>query len=349
LNTKLSALKKLKIRLTFLRQVLTPRKLTNLLVKEIQTAMGQVRLIYVPNKLTIDIGNICNLRCPLCPTGRGDRSAAKGLMKMGDFETIVNEMAPYLTHLDLHNWGEPLLHPDLVPMIRYAKGRSVPVYMSTNLTMMDRTKAEELMATRLEKVFISCDAASPETYDLYRKGGDFETVINNIRVLVKAREQVGNTYTRLKLLFHVFKHNQHEIEKVQRLAMGLGVELVIDRMRTDMGKEILETASESIDRDKEWIPELPDYCPFDMEKKENRWPTSCRDLWTTAVVNWNGDVFPCCSVYGDQYAFGNALEKGFSAVWNNEKYRSARMEVRRGSGRTRTVCHTCKEHGFRHF
>lgn len=334
-------------RLIFLKQILTPRKILNLLTKEFQFLLGHSRLFHFPNKLTIDIGNVCNLRCPLCPTGRGDKRASKGFMKFEEFKKVIDELGGYITNLELYNWGEPLLNRDLIKMIRYAKERNIPVSISTNLNILKEDMAEALISTHIDKIFISCDGASPETYSKYRVGGDFDTVISNTAQLVEAKEKLNNHYTRLILLFHVFRHNQHEVEKIKEIANSLGVELRINKMRTDMGKEIFERMEDSIERDKDWIPLNSEHCGFDLEGKGSRF--TCKHLWKTAVINWNGAVLPCCAVYGERYAFGNVFEEPFASIWNNEKYRSARQEVLNKREKSPTICHTCKENGFLNF
>ena len=336
-------------RLIYLKQILKPIKIYNLIVKEIQFFFGHSRLFYFPNKLTVDIGNVCNLRCPLCPTGRGDKGASRGLMNFERFKGIIDELGAYLTNLELYNWGEPLLNKDLVNMIRYAKDRKIPVCISTNLNILDEKSAEALIATSIDKIFISCDGASPETYATYRVGGDFDKLIANVHLLMEAKKRLGNHYTRLILLFHVFKHNEHEVEKIKELAKDLGVELRINRMRTDMGKEIVEKTSNSIERDKDWIPENPRYCAFDLDKKEKKTQVRCKHLWKTSVINWDGSVLPCCAVYGERHAFGNVFKEPFASIWNNEKYRLARREVRDKIKKSPTICHICKENGFLNF
>ena len=334
-------------RLLFLKQVFTPRKILNLITKEIQFFLGHSRLFYFPNKLTIDIGNVCNLKCPLCPTGRGDKNASRGFMKFEGYKKVIDELGSYLTNVELYNWGEPLLNKDLIDMIQYAKERNIPVCISTNLNILDSGMAKALISTRIDKIFISCDGASPETYSKYRIGGNFHNVISNTSQLSEAKKKLNNCYTRLILLFHVFKHNEHEVEKIKELAKDLGVELRINRMRTDMGKEIFEKVEASIERDKDWIPLNSEHCAFDLERKKRR--MTCKYLWKTAVINWDGAVLPCCAVYGERYAFGNVFEDPFASIWNNEKYRLARQEVLNKIDKSPTICHTCKENGFLHF
>lgn len=334
-------------KIVFLKQILTPRKILNLILKEIQFSLGHSRLLYYPNKLTIDIGNVCNLKCPLCPTGRGDTHASRGFMEVDGFKKVIDELGSYLTNLELYNWGEPLLHKDLITMITYAKERNIPVCISTNLNILDDGRAEALIATRIDKIFISCDGASQGTYSQYRVGGDFQSVLSNISRLLDAKRKVKNHYTRLILLFHVFRHNEHEIEKVKELGRDLGLEVRINSMRTDMGREIFEKVEDSIERDGEWIPLNGEHCAFNLEGTRGR--IACKHLWKTAVINWDGAVLPCCAVYGEQYAFGNVFEEPFALIWNNEKYRMARQEVLDKIRKSPTICHTCKENGFLNF
>ncbi|MGD9823095.1 radical SAM/SPASM domain-containing protein [Desulfobacter sp.] len=329
--------------------LLRPKRVFNLMVKEIETLLGCDRLHYYPSALTIDVGNVCNLKCPLCPTGRGDKGVERGFMPFEQFQRILSEVGPYLTDLDLHNWGEPLLNKDLVAMVRLAKKKGITVNISSNLMRLDEQSAEALIAAKIEKIFISLDAASPETYKIYRVGGDFDTVIEHIRLLLAAKKKLNLYYTRLKILFHVFRHNEHEVEKIKQLSKELGVELAINMIRPDMGKEIFDDVKQAIERDGKWLPENSEYCPFDMVSQEKKIVRSCRALWKTAVINWNGNVFPCCSVFGDQYQFGNVFTESFRTIWNNEHYIAARKEVKGRIENSSTICHICRRTGYLHF
>ncbi len=270
-------------------------------------------------------------------------------MRFEDFRKIIDQIGRYITNLELYNWGEPLLNKDLIPMINYAKGRNIPVCISTNLNILTRKMAEDIVATNIDKIFISCDGASSETYSKYRVGGDFDRVISNIYLLQEAKEKLKNSYTRLVLLFHVFRFNEHEIEQVKNLTEKLGIELRINKMRTDMGKEIFETDRDSIERDKEWIPDNERYRAFDLTQKKKVKQMKCRNLWHTAVINWDGSVLPCCAVYGEKYSFGNVFDEPFQTIWNNETYRIARKEIREKIENSHTICHICRENGFLHF
>ena len=85
-----------------------------------------------PTHLFVDVTNICNLRCPLCPTGAGTLNRKKGSMPLETFKKIVDEMHRYLISIDLFNWGEPLLHKHVYDMIRYAHNHHIVTSVSTN-------------------------------------------------------------------------------------------------------------------------------------------------------------------------------------------------------------------------
>lgn len=328
---------------------ITPRRVYNLLVGQLEHRMGLTRLHNLPAKLSIESGNLCNLRCPLCPTGQQDPSARKGILPFQTFKRAIDELGQGLLLLRLYNWGEPLLNPELVPMIEYASARAIPVKISTNLSLqLDEAQIRALLSSGLEKMYISCNAASPQTYPIYHVGGDFHRVLKNLKLLVEKKKELASP-TELVWLFHVFNYNEHEIEKAKTMARELGVRLEIKKMRPDMGKEIFETAEEAIRRDGHWLPQNPEYNIFDMEKKRPKKAFSCDLLWTETVINWDGAVLPCCSVYNERYSFGNILEKPFREIWNGEMYVAARKEVlSKEENGIWTICRTCKKTGFLH-
>jgi radical SAM protein with 4Fe4S-binding SPASM domain len=329
-------------------RALSTRRVYNLLMGKLQHRLGLSRLYAYPAKITIESGNICNLRCPLCPTGQHDPSAKKGLMSFETYKKVVDELGANLYLMRLYNWGEPLLNPELVSMIKYAVSKGIIVKISTNLDVkMDAERTKELLLSGLHKIYVSCNAVSEETYTKYHVGGDFRRVMSNLRLLAAKRAELRSP-TDIMWLFHVFSHNEHEIKRAEEMAAELGMRLQINKMKPDMGKEIFETAEEAIERDSKWLPKDPQYNIFDMEKKRSKRRFSCDQLWTETVINWDGSVLPCCSVYNEKYAFGNILENDFWDIWNGEFYQAARKEVLSRENETWTICRVCKNTGFLH-
>jgi len=323
------------------------RKLYNLIMGKIQFSIGSTHLYYYPAKITIESGNICNLRCPLCPTGQKDASASKGLLSFSDFKKIIDEIGRNLLLIRLYNWGEPLLNKELVKMVEYANEHRIAVKISTNLSFpIEEAQAEAIINANLQKIYISCDGASNSTYPKYHIDGDFNRVMSNMKLLLKKKRQLRNNYTEIIWLFHVFSHNEHEINTAKLMAKEIGIKLTINKIRTDMGKEIFETAEKSLERDSKWLPGNPEYNTFNMTDKKPKNRFNCDLLWKETVINWDSCILPCCSVYSETHSFGNIKEDSFKNIWNNQKYIAARKEVLGRNNNTKTVCRVCKANDY---
>jgi radical SAM protein with 4Fe4S-binding SPASM domain len=314
---------------------------------KIQFSIGSTHLYYYPAKITIESGNICNLRCPLCPTGQKDASASKGLLSFSDFKKIIDEIGRNLLLIRLYNWGEPLLNKELVKMVEYANEHRIAVKISTNLSFpIEEAQAEAIINANLQKIYISCDGASNSTYPKYHIDGDFNRVMSNMKLLLKKKRQLRNNYTEIIWLFHVFSHNEHEINTAKLMAKEIGIKLTINKIRTDMGKEIFETAEKSLERDSKWLPGNPEYNTFNMTDKKPKNRFNCDLLWKETVINWDSCILPCCSVYSETHSFGNIKEDSFKNIWNNQKYIAARKEVLGRNNNTKTVCRVCKANDY---
>jgi radical SAM protein with 4Fe4S-binding SPASM domain len=325
---------------------LSARKLYNAAMEAVAPRLGLSRLPYGPTKITVESGNVCNLRCPLCPTGQRDRSARKGMLPMETFEKILAELGRDLITIRLYNWGEPLLNGDLVRMCELAYARRVSVKISSHLNDLSPEVAEGLLRAKVKKIYVSADAATPATYAIYRRGGEFKRVVDNVRMLVRKQRELGAHFTRIVWLFHVFRHNAHEIAAARRLAAELGVALQLNHARTDMGREIFETAEEALARDGDWLPEEAELCAYDLEQASAQREPVCHLPWRDAAINWDGTVLPCCSVYSEKHGYGNLHDAPFREIWNGPLYTDARREIL-ARGETRdTVCKTCKKNGY---
>ena len=308
------------------------------------------KLPYLPFILGIEPGNICNLRCPLCPTGQQDQGLQKGFMKFDLFKHIFDQLSPALTTVNLYNWGEPLLNNELSRMIEYAKSKnkSIRVITSTNLNISDKSKLTDLLKSGVDEIIISCDGISQETYAKYRVGGDLNLVLENMRYLASEKKRLKSKGP-IVWNFIVFKHNEHEVGEAEKLAFAIGVDFRVGLMRTSMKDEIFKPHAESIAKDLAWIPDNPRYSTYDKEKlKTKKQISTCRKPWQEISINWDGKVFPCCAVYGQGCNFGDASQQPINEIWNNNYFISARKEIINQKYSKATICGICKSNGFMH-
>lgn len=297
----------------------------------------------LPIKLTVEAFGGCNLKCPLCPTGQGLTVRPRGPIKMPVFQEIMRQLGDHVRIIDLFNWGEPLLNRQLPQLIRMAHERGIHVAISTNLNVLPDAAA--LMASGLSELRISCDAATPETYGIYRVGGDFNRVMENLLELLKHRSL--NPAAKILWRFITFEHNRHEIPLVLEKCQEFGIEPDICPMRVDMRQEILLFEEDRIRQDIAWIPRNSPVYDTDNLQKKQRWDT-CYSPWREAVIDVDGSVMLCCSSYERVYDMGNIMDTPFPDIWNGAHYKAAREYILYGTSRSdiRTLCHICKDNGY---
>lgn len=306
------------------------------------------KVLGYPKNLIIDTINKCNLRCPLCPSGQVAIPRKTGVMELGLYQQIIKELGPYLYTLILTNWGEPLLQPRLIEMIRFARKFPVYIGISSNFHHLARHGAEQLILSGLDEIAVSIDGASQQIYERYRRGGNLELVLANLRELLAVRKRLGSTTPKVRWQYLVTRDSEQELEAVKTLAAEIGVdELVLVPIYLGIQEMFTNDPQTRYQRYRDWLPSLPEFTLYDPQTgtlKDQR--TKCHMLWDTFVVNWDGTVSPCCAVIDPVHDFGDLRRQKFRQIWNGPAYTQARKMFRTGlPSELPLVCRSCLEHG----
>ena len=152
-----------------------------------------------PLHIALSVAYVCNSKCVHCvyiknPELR-DRMIAKGyaFMPFAIFKKIADEAGKYNSFIRLSGGGEPLLHKDLLKMVKYGKNKGARIGLITNGMLLNKKAAESLLESGIDAIEISVDAASKKLYSTIRKGLDFDTVKSNIEYCVEKRNKTGKT------------------------------------------------------------------------------------------------------------------------------------------------------------
>ena len=312
----------------------TPRKLFNLLLVETEYRLRRTNVRGHPYIIIVDPLNVCNLRCPLCPTGLEDLGRKQQRMEWETFTNTIDEVAPYAYEVNLHNWGESLLHPRIFDMIEYVNSKNIATNMSTNFNRASDEKIDKLITSGLEYLILSIDGISQETYAKYRVRGHIDRVLRNVEKLTRRRKELGSKTPFIEWQFILFEHNAHELEQARQIAEEMGV----DRFRViPPGIPFAEKEPEKL-KD-EWFVKDEE---GRVEAFQGDVPTSCFYLYRSMTTNPDGGTAPCCIVYGDENDFGDFKTQKLDEIWNNDKYKSARALFRKdGRATTPTICDGC--------
>jgi MoaA/NifB/PqqE/SkfB family radical SAM enzyme len=304
---------------------------------------GRTVLKSMPQTVFIDTGNVCNLHCELCPSGRG-AITTRGLMTMDVFRPVIETLGPTARSLHLYNWSEPMLNPDIVEMCRIAARYPPKTYIASNLNVLKPGQAEGIVASGLDVLNVSIDGATQAGYQAYRKSGQLATVLENLRQVAEVRRRDRSSRLRVRWQFLIHRGNQHEIEQARGIARDIGVEFKTSRIRVGLDNFDTESIAEAAKRDDRWLPAEKDMNRYTTEKPKS----ICSQLWNTVVVNFDGSITPCCQVYKDSQRFSESFDGQFEAVWNGPSYVAAREMFISGEVSPQAaglVCNACRTLG----
>ncbi|MBI5114996.1 radical SAM protein, partial [Candidatus Poribacteria bacterium] len=194
---------------------LAGKKLVNLVLVNVSRRLGLRRSLGRPFFMLIDPCNFCNLRCPLCISVLEKGNFGEGFMPIALYREALEYFGPYLTHLNLYNWGEPFLNKHIYEMIRLAKGYDIHVTISSNL---NAGEPAEIVDSGLDVLVCSLDGATQATYEKYRVKGNLERALARARQIVRLRKEKGVSKPLLIWQYLLFEHNKDELEMARGLA-----------------------------------------------------------------------------------------------------------------------------------
>jgi len=119
-------------------------------VRRLLLATGRDRAPSLPEIVQIESTNICNAKCVFCP--RDEMHRRQGVMSFDLFKKIVDECAELgITHVRVHNYGEPFIDRRLVEKVRYAKGKGIQeVGMISNGSLITEEVARGMIEAGLD-------------------------------------------------------------------------------------------------------------------------------------------------------------------------------------------------------
>jgi len=291
----------------------------------------------MPLSISIEPTTSCNLRCPECPSGLRSFSRPTGMLQQELFESVIDQLAPTLSYLIFYFQGEPYLHPSLLDMVRYASSKKIYTATSTNAHYLNDEAARRTVESGLDRLIISIDGVTQETYESYRIGGKLDKVITGAENIVRWKRKLKSKTPHVIFQFLVVKPNEHQIADVYRLAKEIGVDEVA-----------LKTAQVyDYKNGSELIPSIEKYSRYKKESNgvysiKNQLLDHCWKMWHSCVITWDGKVVPCCFDKDAHFTLGNLNQNSFEEIWKGEKYREFRSSLLR-SREEIEICKNCTE------
>ncbi len=273
----------------------------------------------IPSTVMIENTNACNYRCHFCPHQIMNRK--KGVMDMELFERIVDECNMIgVQHIDIHQFGEPLLDSKFIEKVTYAKSKGIPkVTTNSNGSLLNIELSKKLVDSQLDRIYISLDAATEETYLKVRYPGNLTRVEQNIDRLIKLRNSTGSSKPEIIVNFVQQQNNRDEIKAFTKKWKDKADKVMISYMH-DWAGSINEQTNE-------------------FHGKLNRSP--CRLPFTDMVIGWDGRCMICCVDYDGKLIIGDLKKQNLEDVWKSKIIMNIRSSHLKSEFKEVPLCDRC--------
>lgn len=321
--------------------LLTPVRLWNLILLKWSYHSSRLRGKSVhkglPFALSIEPTTACNLGCPACPSGLKAFSRATGKIDLSEHREWLQQISRHVFYINYYFQGEPFLHPQFLELIKAARQQRIYTSTSTNAHFIDAKKAEEIVQSGLDRLIISIDGLTQETYSSYRVHGQLEKVLEATRHLISAKKKLQAKTPFLIFQFLVVRANEHETDQLLQLAETMGVDEV--RFKTAQVYDY--------EYGNPLIPENERYSRYRKRKDGTyevkfRGGNHCWRMWSSSVITWDGKVVPCCFDKDAEHQLGDLRSASFESIWKSPVYEQFRGNVLQNRNAI-TICTNCSE------
>ena len=294
---------------------------------------------HTPLFVSVEPSAVCQLRCPACPVGlSATRSVSPqgGLMPRDLWERALSQIKDSAWGVQLYVQGEPLLNKDLPLMIREAHDAGLYTIVSTNAQAMTPELANALVAAGLDRIIISMDGLTQESYSAYRVGGSLDQCKAALcwlreaksvcqsegrSVFCQQRGLSGGAGLTIELQVLRLKSNEHEWRAFRKEYKALGA----DRL-------VFKTAQlYDYRHGHPLMPSEPRYRRYEQHA-DGLWyrkplGKGCFRVWSGVVIAANGDVLPCCYDKDHAHAYGNLRTASLRELFTGPKAQAFRAQA----------------------
>jgi len=298
---------------------------------------GKPSMQGLPISISIEPTTSCNLRCPECPSGLRSFTRPTGMLNQDLFKNTIDQLADTLSYLTFYFQGEPYLNPQFLEMTNYASRKGIYTATSTNAHYLNDDTSRKTIESGLDRLIISLDGTTQESYESYRIGGKIDKVLEGTKNIIAWKRKLKSKTPHVIFQFLVVRHNEHQIPEVYRLAKEFGVDEVL-----------LKTAQiYDYENGSDLMPVQDQYSRYRKNSDgtyhlKNKLLNECWKMWHSCVITWDGKVVPCCFDKDAKFVLGDLTKNTFKEIWNGEKYSQFRASLLHSRSEIE-ICKNCTE------
>ncbi|MFH1369304.1 MAG: radical SAM protein [Elusimicrobiota bacterium] len=306
-----------------------------------------------PKTMEVEVTTRCHLKCLICEHTYWKEPPRD--MSFDEFKRVVDQF-PGLKWIGLTGIGSSFLNKDFLKILSYLKSRNVFVEFFDTFDLINEQTADEIVRIGVDKIWVSMDAATKETYEKIRVGASFDKSINNIKGLFRAKQKYKTPVPEIWFHYIINKSNVTEMPQYVDLVDG-----IIRETNTNYATLIYYTALLKFKEVSELLPDIPgDLKEIVLAKAEKKdifvnWnenvtcdkPICDCTKWVEPFVLVTGHVQPCCAInmandrdFQKQHSWGNLLSENFRDIWKSQKVVEFKKMIH--ASKFPTVCKNCR-------
>jgi radical SAM protein with 4Fe4S-binding SPASM domain len=213
--------------------------------------------------------------------------------------------------------GEPLLNPDIVKMVSYAKNNGIKdVAFLTNGERLNHELTRDLVNAGLDWISISFDGME-DIYNKIRKPAKFEETVEKIKYIRQYRESVK----RKKPLIR--------IQSIHSAIMGRENEFL------SFWRDIADRVNFIADQKRSINQKDYRHDPYYI----------CPSPWQRMCIAWDGKAVQCFGDYLEGNILGDVNEKNIGEIWRDKPFNKLRKLMKSCKRLATKPCQTCSDGG----
>lgn len=272
------------------------------------------------------VTNQCTTRCKMCDHYKIFQK--KEELTDSEIFCVLDMIHHMGTRFVIISGGEPLARESLVDILNHAKKIDLKVGLLTNGVKLDYSPIEKLLAETIADICcwvqLSIDSFNPETYESIRGGNHLECALSSLHSLLKAglsnvevcvtiqKDNIGEVLGMLERRSEIlppsvplrFKFAHGPVNGRDFLFSENQLDLLIKSIsQQDLNYSNWDYLISMIDNHHFDHRNMPYGKPLESKMKDFAIRGyMCHALRLTCKINANGNVYPCCFLFDDNFA-----------------------------------------------
>ena len=232
-------------------------------------------------------------------------------------------------------------------MIAAAHKLGLYTIVSTNAQALNRSTAKAIVKSGLNRIIVSIDGFSEESYAAYRIGGSLHKALEGLQHLANAKAEL-HSRIRIELQVLCLRSNEHEWDWIKKNYKKLGATHLVFKTAQLYNFEHGHPLMPSDERysryrktaDGTYVhKKTHQLCSLPF--REGTGVGLCLRLWSGCVITTQGDVLPCCYDKDHRHAYGNITQQSLAELYHSSQANALRRRVLLHQGEPLEMCKNC--------